>query len=173
MRSVPSRRSTNAALPISLNCTSRPAMATVWPSNASACARSSATVCVRGNFSTEYGSMPRARRRASLPSRWARISCSSLIGGSLADAVDAVADLAVRDVDVDRFSHALADQSLADRRLVRDPVVIRVGLYRADQRELPVFTGLFIRYRDDGAEADKVRGNLVFVQYLAELEYPP
>ena len=65
--------------------------------------------------------------------------------------------------DADLFAALAADQRLADRRLVGELVLRRVGLGRADDRELERACRLLVLDVDDRADADGVGGDVLGV----------
>ena len=97
-------------------------------------------------------------------------------GGSLFDADDLELDFARRSIDADDVSCRAADQRLADRALVADTPIARIGFGRADDG-VDLFVVVAVFFDDNTtAQGDLVIGRLGIVDYLGvvdlDLEFP-
>src|SRR5687767_327958 len=164
----------NEALPWPRRALSRPATRTrssvstpgsrpSWSSRTAAISVRSANVCGKG-------SIPSSRRLSS----FVRLSSSPLTrraypGGSRSGGLD-LGDLqlllrAARRLDGDDVVLRGADQRLADRGLVREAVLGRVGFGGADDPELLRLARLLVLDVDDGADADDLGVDLLLVDH--------
>src|SRR6201996_2301298 len=169
------------ALPWPRRATIRPATrcrdSVSAPACSPSCSARTATISSRSENSCGNGSIPASRIRPSLSRRSWRTSesCgssvgSALIGASLATELRLL-DLGdfefflgpARRLDGDDVVPFLAQQSFADRRLVREFVLDGVGLGRPDDLEFLRIAGFLVFHVDDRAEADFVAGDRVLV----------
>src|SRR6185295_18590245 len=121
------------------------------------------------------GSTPASLRRSSFSRRSLRTSDSSGFSGSLmkSRAYPGSGRLnfrdfefflrAARDFDRDHVIALAADQGFADRRLIREFVLERVGLGRADDLKFLRVAGFLVFDVDDRADGDLVGANVFFV----------
>src|SRR3954470_932064 len=159
-----STRSRNAALPCSRRAARRPATrrgSFVSPpgSSPSNGALTSAIGMTPG-YVCGNGSIPSARRASSLRRRVARSSASPpawvLIASGYVNLGDLELELAAGHGDGDHVVSLAAQQRLADRGLVGEPLVRRVGLGRADDRVRRRLARLVVLDVDQGAHAHDV-----------------
>src|SRR6478672_225930 len=178
------------ALPWPRRATIRPA--TRWRESVSApawspswAARTSA-ISSRPENSCGNGSIPASRIRSSFWRRssrtWER-SCGCCSGGSLIEArayrPSSLLDLGdfefflrpARDLDGDDVVALFPEEGLADRRLVRELVLERVGLGRADDLEFLRVAGFLVFDVDDRAEADLIGAQRLLVDHLGAAEF--
>src|SRR5829696_7285248 len=171
-----STTSRNAALPWPRRAASRPAIrartSVSAPGGRSSCgAFTSAIGCTPGN-ACGNGSTPAARSSSSLRRRSIRTcgrSSSVMRRLSDADLGDGQLALALRRGHGDRVALLATDQRLADGRLVRQPLVRRVGLGGADDRVLEALA-LLVLAGHQRADADDVVVELGRVDHLRGAE---
>src|SRR6201996_4011499 len=169
------------ALPWPRRATIRPA--TRWresvsePAARPSCSARTAAISSRSENSCGNGSIPASRIRPSLSRRSWRTSesCGSSVDSALMSASLAAGlrllDLGdfefflgpARRLDGDDVVPFFAQQGFADRRLVREFVLDRVGLGRPDDLEFLRIAGFLVFHVDDRAEADLVAGDRVLV----------
>src|SRR3954466_4609778 len=113
--------------------------------------------------------MPSARSASSLRRRVARSSPSppawEVMASGYVDLGDLELDLAARGADLDHVALLVAEQRLAHRRLVGEPLVGRVGLGRADDRVGDGLARVLVLDVDQRADAHDVVGELLGVDY--------
>src|SRR5260221_2551980 len=193
---LPSRRSRKQALPCPRRATMRPATrcreSVSIPAASPSCAARTSAMSSRWENSCGNGSIPASRIRSSFCLRSRRTSES--FGSSLGSLIAARAyrpsgfldfgDFeflpgAARHLDCDHVVALATDQGFADRRLVRELLLDRVGLGRADDLEFLRVAGLLVFDVDDLAEADLVGAKRLLVDHggatqpLFELGDPP
>src|SRR3954447_16216954 len=176
MRPERSSRSRNAMPPWPRRACRRPASR--WRASVSApasrpsCAARTPAIDSTPSNACGNGSIPCSRRRSSLARRWASRS-SAMTAGSLEADVDlgdlVLLLLAVGQHDGDLFAALVTHQRLADRGLVGDLLLARIGLGGADDRELDGLA-LVVLEVDDRPHADGVGRHALGIDDLGQAQ---
>src|SRR6478609_3294465 len=185
MRPLASTRSRNWARPCPRRAITRPATRSRCPLSVPGVSspnrsRSTATGTRCGN-AVGYGSTPRERAASTFARRAWRICCSVSPGSFIAtrslrraDRAGALGGLDAHDLEFDRSAGGghlddlallVAEHRLADRRLVRQPVVGGVGLGRADDLVLIGLAVVDVLNLDLRADRDDVLGDVAGVDH--------